>query len=274
MNGALINAEKGLDETYWWFVGRRAILDRVLRRFGRRCRKAVDVGCGSGRNMQLLSCHADWVMGFDRSPAALELASAHGFPTSQADGQAIPLADSSVDLLTAFDVLEHLDDDLAALDEFHRVLRPDGLLLVTVPAYRFLWSEHDEALMHRRRYIASELHAKLTRTGFQVIKRSYAVFFTFFPIVGYRLFRGLIPKDPLAPKASHIMLPPFLNRFLILLLRFEALMLGRMNLPWGTSIVALAQKTPIKSMRRTDARPPVFGEDPSLEEEPLTLSVM
>lgn len=274
MNGALINAEKGLDETYWWFVGRRAILDRVLRRFGRRCRKAVDVGCGSGRNMQLLSCHADWVMGFDRSPAALELASAHGFPTSRADGEAIPLADSSVDLLTAFDVLEHLDDDLAALDEFHRVLRPDGLLLVTVPAYRFLWSEHDEALMHRRRYIASELHAKLTRTGFQVIKRSYAVFFTFFPIVGYRLFRGLIPKNPLAPKASHIMLPPFLNRFLILLLRLEALMLGKMNLPWGTSIVALAQKTPIKRMRSTDARPPVIGEDPSLEEEPLTLSVM
>ena len=84
-----------------------------------------------------------------------------------------------------------------ALEEFHRVLRPDGLLLLTVPAYRFLWSEHDEALMHRRRYVASELHMKLTRAGFRVLKRTYAVFFMFFPIVFYRLFRGLVPEESL-----------------------------------------------------------------------------
>ena len=89
-------------------------------------------------------------MGLDRSAAALEAAASHGRQTVCADGQAIPLADSSVDLLSALDVLEHLDDDLGALDEFHRVLRPEGLLLVSVPAYRFLWSEHDEALRHRR----------------------------------------------------------------------------------------------------------------------------
>lgn len=242
MQDELIKAEKNLDDTYWWFVGRRAVLDTVLRWFGKRTHVAVDIGCGSGRNMQLLAHHADVVMGLDRSPAALELAAGHGFQTANADGHAIPLADCSVDLLSALDVLEHLDDDMRALEEFHRVLRPDGLLLVTVPAYRFLWSEHDEALMHRRRYVASELHVKLTRSGFRVLKRSYAVFFTFFPIVFYRLFRGLFPKDPLAPKASHIELPGLLNNFLIRLLRFEAWMTRAINLPWGTSIVVLAQR--------------------------------
>jgi predicted SAM-dependent methyltransferase len=92
-----------------------------------------------------------------------------------------------VHLLSALDLLEHMDDDMRALKEFHRVLEPEGFLLLAVPAYRFLWSEHDEAPMHRRRYVASELHVKLTCSGFRVLKRSYAVFFAFFPIVFYRL---------------------------------------------------------------------------------------
>jgi SAM-dependent methyltransferase len=242
MKDDLIKTENKLDETYWWFVGRRAIVEGVLRRFAKRSRVAVDAGCGSGWNMPLLAHYSDWVMGFDRSPLALELAASHGPPVACADAQAIPLADSSVDLISALDVLEHMDDDMRALNEFHRVLRPEGFLLVTVPAYRFLWSEHDEALMHRRRYVASELHVKLARSGFRVLKRSYAVFFLFFPIVFYRLFRGLFPKDPLAPRASYVKLPAVLNRLLIVFLRIEAGMMGAVNLPWGTSIIVLAQK--------------------------------
>jgi SAM-dependent methyltransferase len=254
MDAELINFEKGLEENYWWFIGRRAIIESVLRRIVPRTRLTVDVGCGSGRNMLMLSKYTERVMGFDRSPAALALAAARGFPIAYADGQVVPLADSSVNLLCAFDVLEHLDDDIRALAEFHRVLKPDGFLLLTVPAYRFLWSEHDEALMHRRRYSASELHVKLTRSKFIVLKRSYAVFFPFVPIVLYRLFRGLFPKDPFAPRASHIALPEFSNNILISLLRLEAWLLRRVNLPWGTSIVVLAQKLP------PDAKPAAWND--------------
>lgn len=260
MDAELINTEKGIEESYWWFVGRRAILESVLRRFARPTHLAVDVGCGSGRNMLLLSDHCDRVMGFDRSPAALKLAAARGFPIACADGQSIPLAESSVDLLCAFDVLEHLDDDMGALSEFHRVLKPAGFLLITVPAYRFLWSEHDEALMHRRRYAASELHVKLTRSGFLVLKRSYAVFFPFLPIVFYRLFRGVFPKDPFAPRASHVLLPAFANNLLASLLRIEAWTMGAINLPWGTSIVVLAQK-PSGNGRGSEGRPISFPPD-------------
>jgi SAM-dependent methyltransferase len=242
MKDEWVKAERDLGETYWWFVGRRFILERILRRFGKHSRIAVDIGCGSGRNMYVLESLADQVIGIDRSAVAVELAASHRWPIVRADSRALPLAGSSVDLVSALDVLEHLDDDRVALDEFQRVLCPGGVLLLSVPAYRFLWSEHDEALMHRRRYVASELHIRLTCAGFRVLKRSYAVFFAFFPIVLYRLFRGLFPKGPVVPQASYVRLPSVLNRFLTVLLRLEAWMIGRINLPWGTSLVFLAQK--------------------------------
>jgi len=244
MKSSLTAAEHVLEDTYWWFVGRRAIIDSVLRRFAAACKVAVDVGCGTGRNMAVLAQYADRVVGLDRSMAALSIAVSRGLAAGCVDGHSLPLAGQSVDLLTAFDVLEHMDDDVSALDEFNQVLRPGGLLLVTVPAYRFLWSEHDEALMHRRRYVASELHMKLNRTGYDVILRSYAVFFAFFPILFYRLFRGLFPKDAMSPKASHVILPPVLNSLFTWTLRIEAFLIGSVRLPWGTSIIMLARKQP------------------------------
>lgn len=244
MDSELIKRESEIAETYWWFVGRRTILESMLRRIAKPSRVAVDVGCGTGRNMQLLSNHSDCVIGFDFSRVAVGLAASQGRRVACADCRALPLANASTELISALDVLEHLDDDMRALREFHRVLKSNGLLLLTVPAYRFLWSEHDEALSHRRRYVASELHIKLTCAGFRVLKRSYAVFFAFFPIVVYRLFRGLFPKDPLAPQASHVILPAALNNLLVTLLKIEAWIMGALNLPWGTSIVMLAQKPP------------------------------
>ncbi len=242
METELIEAEEQLEAEYWWFVGRRAIIGSLLRRIPGQVALAVDVGCGSGRNLLVTSPHARAVMGVDRSAAAARLTAARGFPAVQADGNFLPLSTESADLLTALDVLEHFDNDIQALREFHRVLRPGGRLLLAVPAYRFLWSEHDEALRHRRRYIASELHIKLTNTGFDVEKRSYAVFFAFFPIVFYRLARGLIPKDPMAPKASHVMLPKPLNSFFGMLLKLESRMMRGMNFPFGTSIIMLARR--------------------------------
>ncbi len=242
MESELIRAEERLEAEYWWFVGRRVILDRLLKHFVGRSGVALDVGCGSGRNLEVLARHADRVMGLDRSAAAAARAAARNFTVFRADGHLLPLAAGSADLMTALDVLEHMDDDVRVLAEFHRVLRPGGHLLLAVPAYRFLWSEHDEALQHRRRYMASELHIKLTNSGFVVLKRSYAVFFAFLPIVFYRLFRGLFPKDPMAPKASHVMLPGPINWFFAELLSLEGRLMRIMNFPLGTSVVMVARK--------------------------------
>jgi SAM-dependent methyltransferase len=243
MESELIQAEQRLEDHHRWFIGRRTILDRALSYFVGRSALAVDVGCGSGRNLEIPARHSGRVFGLDSSPTAVKLAAGRGFTVLRADGDAIPLATSSAHLMAALDILEHMDDDMATLTEFHRVLRPGGHLLLAVPANRFLWSEHDEALRHRRRYIASELHIKLNHSVFEVLKRSYVVFFPFSAILGYRLFRGIFPKNPLAPKASHVRVPSLLNRFFVSLLALEARLLRSVNLPFGSSIVVVARKT-------------------------------
>jgi hypothetical protein len=103
--------------------------------------------------------------------------------------------------VTALDVLEHTDDDLLSLREMGRVIKPAGLLLITVPAYGFLWSEHDEALKHRRRYTAHELRNKLTVSGFEVVRTSYFITTLFFPILALRIWQGL-RKRSTRPKTA------------------------------------------------------------------------
>ena len=98
------------------------------------------------------------MLGVDFSPLALKACATRGLSELvRARAEAIPLASSSVDAIVATDILEHLDDDLAALEEFRRILKPGGQAVITVPAFQFLWSEHDVVLMHRRRYVAAKL---------------------------------------------------------------------------------------------------------------------
>jgi hypothetical protein len=121
------------------------------------------------------------------------------------------------------------------------VLRPAGHLFVTVPAYRFLWSVHDEALGHRRRYVANEVHSLLNRAGFVVIRRSYAISFALPAIMGFRIAQGLVPAVG-EKGASYVEVPPTTTRALTGLLKLEARLLGAIDLPFGASIIALARK--------------------------------
>ncbi|MBI3826869.1 MAG: class I SAM-dependent methyltransferase [Candidatus Rokubacteria bacterium] len=237
-----------LERTYWWHVGRlhllRSLFDRWLPRGDRR--RILDFGCGTGSALDLLGRHGT-VTAVDDSEIALALCRER-----QAGSRAVrlvrvpeqgplPFADGSFDLVTALDVLEHLDDDRAALVELRRVLAPGGTLIVFVPAYRFLWSEHDEALHHRRRYAASELHARLNAAGFRVVKQTYAITFSFPLILGYRAVRGLF-AGPGPPRTSYVMLPAAINALFSRLLAVEAALVRWINLPFGTSIAAVARR--------------------------------
>src|SRR5437763_1736449 len=122
----------------------------------------------------------------------------------QALVEELPFPDAFFDVITVLDVLEHTDDDLAALREVRRVAKPGALVISTVPAYGFLWSEHDEALQHRRRYSAHELRNKMTVSGMDVERSTYFVTLLFWPVFAVRIAQGLLKKSTSPKTAIHV----------------------------------------------------------------------
>jgi len=241
----------GLENFYWWYVARRKLAEELLTDeiHGRKSVSILDVGCGTGANMHAFARHGA-TMGVDTSLDALAYCQKRGIQTIALSGvETLPFGNGTFDIVTALDVLEHTDDDLQALREIRRVTRKDGLLLATVPAYGFLWSEHDEALKHRRRYAAHELRNKLTVTGFEVVRTSYFITTLFFPILALRIWQDLF-KNATEPKTSLYVLPGWINSSLIGLLAVERRIFHRMNLPFGVSIVALARPAKFRARDR------------------------
>lgn len=243
-----------LEETYWWFVGRRQLVRQLLERYvaGPEAR-VLDAGCGTGGTMKELAGGTASVAGggarlcgCDCSPHALSFCRQRGFTDLAAgDLLALPYADDSFRAVISCDVLEHLSDDRTGLAEMTRVLQPDGKLIITVPAHRFLWSEHDEALAHRRRYSARELRDKLKEAGLEVVKLSPVVVAAFAPILMFRMAQRLRPKLPDEPRTDLRVLPRWLNNLLIGSLKLENWLIRYINLPVGTSLVAVATKAGI-----------------------------
>ena len=235
-----------MEQSYWWHVGRRTLTSRILRQnlpAGREL-EVVDVGCGAGGNLELLDQFGR-ARGVEPPGPGLDGCRARGLGPERVlagEADALPLEDESVDLVTLFDVLEHLDDDQAAVLEAYRVLKPGGWLCVTVPAYRFLWSIHDESLGHRRRYMASEIHTLLNTARFRVLRRTYAITFALPAIMGLRIAQGLIPSL-YRRGSSYVELPGPLNKLLVRVLQLESALIDRVDLPIGTSILALGQKS-------------------------------
>jgi ubiquinone/menaquinone biosynthesis C-methylase UbiE len=231
-----------LESSYWWYVARRALAVELLVNETRRLDSAriLDVGCGTGANASAFA-RIGQTTGIDTSVDALHFCQTRGMDTvALSPVETLPFAGGTFDVVTALDVLEHTDDDLQALREIHRVCRKEGLLLVTVPAYGFLWSEHDEALKHRRRYTAHELRNKLSVTGFEVMRTSYFITTLFFPILALRIWQG-IRKNSTRPKTSVVLFPDWINDSLVGILSLERKVFQRINLPFGVSIVALAR---------------------------------
>ncbi|MGC9003398.1 MAG: class I SAM-dependent methyltransferase [bacterium] len=229
-----------LEDFYWWFKGRRLIVRSALK--GVKIDKVLDVGCGTGGNLSLFN---GFVVGVDVSMKALSLARRRKKDALLCLGQAenLPFKDNSFDLVLALDLLEHLPDDMKGLSEMHRVLKKGGSLLITVPAYKFLWSEHDEALHHFRRYSKGEIKGKMEKAGFTIKFISHAIVLPFFPIALFRLIQRLLKRKNEKPKTSLIILPPFLNDILFKILKGEANLIGKgISFPFGVSIICRGVK--------------------------------
>jgi SAM-dependent methyltransferase len=158
-----------LEDRHWWYKERRAILGRELRRLPGTGR-ALDIGAAGGGNTRVLKAHGWRAVAVEFSSSAAEVAHARGISTVRADARKLPLRSRSWDLVTAFDVLEHIDEDYLAAAEIARVLQPGGRALIAVPCDMALWSAHDDAVGHLRRYSQSELASLIEKAGLTMEK--------------------------------------------------------------------------------------------------------
>jgi SAM-dependent methyltransferase len=155
------------EDRHWWFRARRRLLARELRRLGPPGR-ALDIGAAGGGNTQLLAERGWDALGTDFSATAVDLLRRRSLDALHADARDLPLESRSFDLVTAFDVLEHIEEDQLAAGEIFRVLRPGGTALIAVPCDMSLWSVHDVAVSHVRRYERDELVSLIAGSGLVV----------------------------------------------------------------------------------------------------------
>ncbi|GAB2749022.1 methyltransferase [Terrabacter sp. 28] len=166
MEGTEVRKLAELEDDHWWYRERRHLLAKAIS--GLTPGRALDIGAAGGGNTRVLREHGWDAVALEYGADGAEVAKGRGLPTLRSDATKLPLADDSLELVMAFDLLEHLHDDDAAVAEVHRVLKPGGTYLVAVPADPKLWSSHDEAVDHVRRYTRDGLLSLLERGGFEI----------------------------------------------------------------------------------------------------------
>ena len=153
-----------VEDRHWWYAERRNILARELRRLPAPGR-ALDIGAAGGGNTRVLLGHGWQPVALEFAPTAAQVARERGIDVIRADARELPVRTGSMDLVTAFDILEHIEEDYLATAEITRVLRPGGTALIAVPADMALWSAHDTAVGHVRRYTRDTLADVIVKGG-------------------------------------------------------------------------------------------------------------
>lgn len=235
-----------LESSYWWWVGRRAIIASVMRRHfgGRNDLEILDWGCGPGGNFPVLTPYGK-VLGVDASPEALRFCREAGHTSVRPAGTVAEFMaaypERNYDLITVFDVVEHIAGDVQFLRELQSLLKPGGQLLITVPAYQFLWSELDVAVSHVRRYTRGQITRTVRSAGYEVVRASYFISIMAPLIIVFRLLGHLTGRSK-KKQFSFVEFPPLINRLFISTIRLEAKLLRWINLPFGTSLIVLAKR--------------------------------
>ncbi len=240
------------EDRHWWFASRtRALLNMMDREVPSRDLKVLDVGCGAGNMIHHLSRYGQ-VKGVEIDPRPVAVAHRRGYDVDLGDAtQGLNYQDASFDTVSALDVIEHNEDDMSILREIHRVLKPGGHAVITVPAFMWLWSHNDDINAHLRRYTAAELRRKLQEAGFRMRRMTYNNFFVFPMAAALILLRRGSDSQP--ELASHHLsedeyqvemepVSPALNAILTVVGWVEAQVLRLLSLPVGTSIIAIAEK--------------------------------
>ena len=231
-----------VEDTHFWYKGMRFISRLILANYLlNKNNNILDAGCGTGGNFNFLSQFGK-VVGIDISEYAINLAKQKGILNIKKGSiDNIPYPDNSFDLITGFDVIGHKQvNEKKAIDEFYRVLKPGGLLMIRVAAYEWLYSNHDLKVQNSRRYTKKSLINVLKRKNFQVIKKTYANTFLFPFIVLKRLMSNLfnLKKTESDVKTYNSLI----SQLLFIPFFIEGIIINLVSLPFGTSIIVVAKK--------------------------------
>lgn len=242
MNRSEIVRMAQLESRHWWFVGTRRVIKTHISRSVQPGARLLDVGCGTGYTLSLLQ-HDFNCYGLDFSPEATVFTREKSDAvTVRCSALEIPFAPETFDAVTALDVVEHLDSDRDALAQIFAVLRPGGTLIATVPAHPWMFSRHDVALGHKRRYTARAFRMRLQEAGF-VVQRLTAFNCLLAPIImALRLLKKPFTAGDQTPTSDLVLPSRPVNCILTAVLGLENWLLGKMNLPFGISLLAVAQK--------------------------------
>lgn len=237
MDDEEIAKSAALEQRHWWYAERRAMVRRTASRWS--AGRALDVGCAGGGNTAVLRELGWSVTGLEYSAAGAEIAASRDLDVVRGDATALPFADATFDLVMSTDVWEHIEDDAAVARETARVLRPGGRALVAVPCSMKLWSGHDVALGHHRRYERDQLAAVMTGAGLDVVDIwSWNVLLR--PVVRARRRKRRMTDERSQAKSEMEPVHPVLNAGLRSAVALERV-LPLQRLP-GVSLVASARK--------------------------------
>lgn len=240
MNPEVFAQMADVERDHWWFVARRQVIETLLRNMNLgEDADLLEIGCGTGGNLELLARFGN-LHAMELDPTARELANRRGVcevvPGSLPD--ATPFAERKFDLILMLDVLEHIEDDIGALAAARNLLKPSGHLLLTVPAYQWLWSDHDVVHHHHRRYNSGTLRRCVEHAGLSHASLGYFNTFLFPPIACVRLMQKALNRT------SHAALSipsKRLNALLEGIFAMERHLISRISFPFGTSLFAILE---------------------------------
>lgn len=244
-----------IEQTYWWFVGKQFLVKTFLKKLRRgrpKDTRILDIGCGTGIMLKLLA-RLGTPYGTEYSSKAIQFSKNRGLSLiacSDANGP-MPFKSNAFSVITCLDVLEHLDNDTSLLKEMLRMCKSGGHVIITVPALHILWSPHDVALGHKRRYTKKQMLGKVNHLNAQVIKCSYYNSALLLPILAVRRIRGSVSDYKSVRSDFFMKMPGWLNRVLVELFVVEIRCLKHLNLPLGVSLLLILQKPHRIQTKRT-----------------------
>lgn len=242
MDESLYHLHYTQEESHWWFAARAEIVQRIIERYGGLAPgdTILDIGCGTGAILKKLSARYRTV-GIDMSPLAIEYSKKRGLTeVFVMTAEEFPRDRYDVKAVIMLDVIEHIDDDIAVLETARDIIGDTGRIIITVPAYMWLWSSHDLVNHHKRRYTRKTLRAALAKAGLEPLKMSYYNTLLF-PLA---VVKKLLSRSRTIDRASAAVDQPskLVNTIFKAIFSLERFIVPSINLPWGVSLVTVARR--------------------------------